>query len=62
MATDREKKAAIERLTKRIVMHGKKTGSYISEESARKRAVETQKDTKLIQENNHGHLCIRCFI
>lgn len=43
MVSDRDKKAAIERLTQRIVVHGKKTSQYISEEAARKKAVETQK-------------------
>lgn len=43
MATDQEKKAAIERLTRRIVLHGKKTRNQINEEAARKIAVQAQK-------------------
>lgn len=42
MANDKDKKEAIERLTKRIVMHGKKTSKYISEETARKTAILAQ--------------------
>lgn len=36
-------KEAIERLTGRIVMHGKKTNQYVSEDEARKKAIHTQR-------------------
>ena len=42
MKSDQDRKAAIERLTKRIVFHGRKTGKSISEEEARKKAIKAQ--------------------
>lgn len=41
--TERMQKEAIERLTGRIVNHGRKTNQYVSEEEARKKAIRVQK-------------------
>lgn len=43
MTTDNQKKAAIERLTKRIMIHNRKTRNNISEHEARKIAIKAQK-------------------
>jgi len=42
MKTDQDRKAAIERLTRRIVRHGNKNRKPVSEENARKTAIKAQ--------------------
>ena len=45
--TDQDKKAAVERMVKRIVIHGKKTNNQISEHEARKKALKAQRRHKI---------------
>lgn len=45
MSEDRASREAVDRLTRRIVDHAKQTGRPVSEDTARREAMKTAKDT-----------------